>query len=240
MAHWLMKSEPESYGWDDLVRDGGTEWDGVRNNAARLHLKAMKPGDEAFFYHSMSDKAVVGIMRVTRGAEPDPKDAGLGQGPGRAGAAAARPVTLAEIKAEPRLAKMELIRQSRLSVAPVRDEEWKVIWRWPADRRAAARAAPFDIGPRRQLHAGLEPRHDLPDVRVGQAVAPRRHAGHLDPVLDDPEQFPRLPLVRGVEQVGRLRLQAADPCCAATADGAVAGDAVRFVGAEAGEDLRHR
>ena len=73
MAHWLMKSEPESYGWADLVRDGGTEWDGVRNNAARLHLKAMKPGDEAFFYHSMSDKAVVGIMRVTRGAEPDPK-----------------------------------------------------------------------------------------------------------------------------------------------------------------------
>src|SRR5437868_7706510 len=73
MARWLMKSEPESYGWTDLVRDGATEWDGVRNNAARLHLKAMKPGDEAFFYHSMSDKAVVGIMRVTRGAEPDPK-----------------------------------------------------------------------------------------------------------------------------------------------------------------------
>ena len=73
VAHWLMKSEPESYGWDDLVRDGGTEWDGVRNNAARLHLKAMKAGDEAFFYHSMSDKAVVGIMRVTHGAEPDPK-----------------------------------------------------------------------------------------------------------------------------------------------------------------------
>jgi len=60
VAHWLMKSEPESYGWSDLVRDGGTEWDGVRNNAARLHLKAMKQGDEAFFYHSMSDKAVVG------------------------------------------------------------------------------------------------------------------------------------------------------------------------------------
>src|SRR5438270_11067446 len=73
MARWLMKSEPESYGWDDLVRDGGTEWDGVRNNAARLHLKAMKKGDEAFFYHSMSDKAVVGIMRITRAAQPDPK-----------------------------------------------------------------------------------------------------------------------------------------------------------------------
>src|SRR6185503_3801897 len=73
MAHWLMKSEPHVYSWDDLVRDRGTEWDGVRNNAARLHLRAMKPGDEAFFYHSRSDKAVVGIMRVTRGAEPDPK-----------------------------------------------------------------------------------------------------------------------------------------------------------------------
>ena len=66
MAYWLMKSEPSSYSWDDLVRDGGTEWDGVRNNAARLHLKAMKAGDEAFLYHSMSDKAVVGVMRVTR------------------------------------------------------------------------------------------------------------------------------------------------------------------------------
>ena len=83
-----MKSEPESYGWDDLVRDGGTEWDGVRNNAARLHLKAMKAGDEAFFYHSMSDKAVVGIMRIARAAQPDPKDPELGLRPRRAGASA--------------------------------------------------------------------------------------------------------------------------------------------------------
>jgi len=118
MARWLMKSEPESYCWDDLVRDGGTEWDGVRNNAARLHLKAMKEGDEAFLYHSMSDKAVVGIMRITRGAEPDPKDANwvsVRVEPVRAFG----PVTLADIKAEARLAKMELIRQSRLSVVPV-------------------------------------------------------------------------------------------------------------------------
>ncbi len=126
MAHWLMKSEPESYSWSDLVRDGGTEWDGVRNNAARLHLKAMKKGDEAFFYHSMSDKAVVGIMRVAREAEPDPKDSdwvSVRVEPVRP----LHPVTLASIKAEPRLAKMELIRQSRLSVAPVRDEEWKIV-----------------------------------------------------------------------------------------------------------------
>ena len=73
MAKWLMKSEPASYGWADLERDGRTEWDGVRNNAARLHLKAMTAGDEAFLYHSMSDKAVVGIMRITRAAMPDPK-----------------------------------------------------------------------------------------------------------------------------------------------------------------------
>jgi predicted RNA-binding protein with PUA-like domain len=122
-----MKSEPESYGWDDLVRDGGTEWDGVRNNAARLHLKSMKKGDEAFFYHSMSDKAVVGIMRVTREAQPDPKNADWVSVRVEPVKPLARPVTLAEIKAEPRLAKMELIRQSRLSVAPVRDEEWKIV-----------------------------------------------------------------------------------------------------------------
>ena len=128
MAHWLMKSEPASYSWDDLVRDGGTEWDGVRNNAARLHLKAMKPGDEAFFYHSMSDKAVVGIMRVVRGPAPEataPDWVTVRVAPVRP----LGPVTLAEIKAEPALAGMELIRQSRLSVAPVRREEWHILLR---------------------------------------------------------------------------------------------------------------
>lgn len=127
MAHWLMKSEPESYGWPNLVLDGGTEWDGVRNNAARLHLKAMKVGDEAFFYHSMSDKAVVGIMRVTREAKPDPKDPNWVSVRVEPVRPLDRRVTLAEIKAEPRLAKMELIRQSRLSVAPVRDDEWQIV-----------------------------------------------------------------------------------------------------------------
>jgi len=127
MARWLMKSEPESYSWDDLVRDGSTEWDGVRNNAARLHLKAMQPGDEAFFYHSMSDKAVVGIMKVTRAAEPDPKAPDWVRVRVEPIRKLERPVTLADIKAEPSLAKMELIRQSRLSVAPVRDDEWAKI-----------------------------------------------------------------------------------------------------------------
>jgi predicted RNA-binding protein with PUA-like domain len=124
MARWLMKSEPESYGWADLVRDGGTEWDGVRNNAARLHLRAMKPGDEAFLYHSMSDKAVVGIMRIASDPRPDPKDAAWVSVRVEPVRALEQPVTLAQIKAEPSLAAMELIRQSRLSVAPVREEEW--------------------------------------------------------------------------------------------------------------------
>ena len=127
MARWLMKSEPESYGWADLVRDGSTEWDGVRNPTARLNLKAMKPGDEAFFYHSMSDKAVVGIMKIVRAAEPDPKAPEWVRVRVEPVRELERPVTLAEIKAEPRLAKMELIRQSRLSVAPVRDEEWELV-----------------------------------------------------------------------------------------------------------------
>jgi predicted RNA-binding protein with PUA-like domain len=127
MAKWLMKSEPEAYGWDDLVRDRATEWDGVRNPTARINLKAMKPGDEAFLYHSMSDKAVVGIMRITREAEPDPKAPDWVRVRVEPVRKLERPVTLAEIKAEPRLAKMELIRQSRLSVAPVRDEEWDVV-----------------------------------------------------------------------------------------------------------------
>ena len=127
MARWLMKSEPSSYSWSDLVRDGSTEWDGVRNNAARLHLKAMKRGDEAFFYHSMDERSVIGIMRVTREAAPDPKDPDWVSVRVEPVRALDRPVTLKEVKAEPRLAKMELIRQSRLSVAPVRDEEWAVV-----------------------------------------------------------------------------------------------------------------
>jgi len=126
MAHWLMKSEPGVYSWDDLNRDGSTEWDGVRNPTARIHLRAMKKGDEAFFYHSGDERQIVGIMRITREAQPEPKDANwvsvrvepvkpLG------------PVTLKAIKAEPSLSKMELVRLSRLSVSPVRDQEWMTI-----------------------------------------------------------------------------------------------------------------
>jgi predicted RNA-binding protein with PUA-like domain len=127
MARWLMKSEPSSYSWQDLVRDGSTEWDGVRNNAARLHLKAMKAGEEAFFYHSMDERAVIGIMRIVREAAPDPKNADWVSVKVEPVRALEHSVTLKDIKAEPRLAKMEFIRQSRLSVAPVRDEEWVVV-----------------------------------------------------------------------------------------------------------------
>jgi predicted RNA-binding protein with PUA-like domain len=134
MAHWLMKSEPGSYSWYDLVRDGATEWDGVRNPAARLHLKAMKAGEQAFFYHSGDERSLVGIMSISREARPDPKDpnwVSVAVEPVRAFG----PVTLKAIKAEPRLAGMELIRQSRLSVAPVRDEEWAAILEIAGDSR---------------------------------------------------------------------------------------------------------
>ena len=127
MAYWLMKSEPDVYSFDDLVRDGGTDWDGVRNNAARLNLRAMQPGDEAFFYHSNIDKAVVGIMRIAGAGKPDGDDGSWVKVPVEPVRKIKKPVTLAAIKAEPRLAEMELVRQSRLSVAKVRAEEWKIV-----------------------------------------------------------------------------------------------------------------
>ena len=133
MARWLMKSEPGTYSWDDLVRDGGTQWDGVRNFAARLHLRAMQSGDQAFFYHSGDERAVVGVMEVAGPGEPDGADGEWVKVPVKP-VKALQPVTLAAIKAEPALAKMELIRQSRLSVSPVRDEEWKKVLAMAGER----------------------------------------------------------------------------------------------------------
>ena len=129
MTYWLMKSEPHVYSWDDLVRDGRTDWDGVRNNAARLHLKAMKSGDEAFFYHSGEERRIVGVMRIAGEGEPDGEDGSWVKLPVEPVRALERPVTLKDIKSEPDLAKMELVRQSRLSVSPVREEEWAAILR---------------------------------------------------------------------------------------------------------------
>ena len=133
MAHWLMKSEPDVYSWADLVRDGATDWDGVRNNAARLHLRAMKPGDTAFFYHSGDERAVVGIMAIAGEGKPDGDDGAWVKIPVAPAEPLPRPVTLKEIKAEPALTTMELVRQSRLSVSPVREEEWALILKMAGD-----------------------------------------------------------------------------------------------------------
>lgn len=124
--YWLVKSEPDTYAWTDFVRDGKTAWTGVRNNAARLHLKAMRPGDHVLFYESMTTKAIVGTAEVTRAAFPDV----TAEEPGwiavelKAGAALAQPVTLATVKADSALAAMTLLRISRLSVQPVKRAEY--------------------------------------------------------------------------------------------------------------------
>jgi len=127
MAYWLLKSEPESYGWDDLVRDERTEWDGVRNAAAAGHLRAMRPGDSALLYHSGKVKAAVGIATISRAARADGDDGrwvSVEIAPDRP---LPRPVTLAAMKAEARLAALPMLRQSRLSVSPVGEAEWAVL-----------------------------------------------------------------------------------------------------------------
>jgi len=126
MRHWLIKSEPASYSWDDLVSDGETVWDGVRNHRAANNLRAMAEGDEAFFYHSVTDKAIVGIVRIAKAGLTDPKDsegkwAAVTVQPLRA---LEKPVTLKQIKADPSLAEIELVRLSRLSVAQISAKEW--------------------------------------------------------------------------------------------------------------------
>lgn len=126
---WLMKSEPEKYGWDQLVRDGETVWDGVRNHLASNNMRSMQVGDLAFLYHSVSGKEVVGIMQISRVGITDPTDpegkwASVMVKPVRA---LERPVTLAEIKADPALAGIELVRLSRLSVAAITPAEWDYI-----------------------------------------------------------------------------------------------------------------
>lgn len=128
---WLLKSEPDVYSYDDLVREGETDWTGVRNNAAALNLKTMREGDRALFYHSNIGKEVVALARISAPAFPDPTDP-TGRWVAvkvKPEASLARTVTLAEMKANPALAGFELIRQSRLSVVPVRDEEWAEILR---------------------------------------------------------------------------------------------------------------
>ena len=127
MAYWLMKSEPGSYAWADLVRDGKTEWDGIRNATARIHVKAMQAGDEGLFYESGDNKSALGIMRIARTWKPDGEDGAWASVAVEMVRPLKTPVTLKAMKAEPRLARLEMIRQSRLSVSPVRPEEWAVL-----------------------------------------------------------------------------------------------------------------
>jgi predicted RNA-binding protein with PUA-like domain len=129
VAHWLFKSEPFKYSWDQLVKDGRTHWNGVRNYQAANNLKAMKIGEHGFFYHSNEGLEIVGIAEIAKEYYPDPSDK-----TGRFGMVdikpvrpVAHPVTLQQIKAEPKLASFALVRQSRLSVVPVSDPEWTLL-----------------------------------------------------------------------------------------------------------------
>jgi len=129
MAYWLVKSEPGTWSWDEHVKRGADAWTGVRNHQAKAHLNAMRKGDRAFFYHSGDGKEIVGVSEVEREAYPDPTD--------ETGAfvcvdlkaveSVPRPVTLAAIKAAPKLAEMVLVKNSRLSVQPVTADEWKLV-----------------------------------------------------------------------------------------------------------------
>lgn len=129
MAHWLIKSEPEVYSWDQLNKDKHSRWDGIRNYAARLHLKSMKKGDEVFFYHSNKGTEIVGIAAVIKEAYPDPTsdDPAWFAVDIKPLKKLKNPVTLDQIKKEKKLAAMALVRISRLSVQPVSEEEWQIV-----------------------------------------------------------------------------------------------------------------
>ncbi len=127
--NWLFKEEPTHYGWDDFVKDGKTSWTGVKNPLAQKHLRQVKKGDRVFYYHTGDEKSVVGIARAVSDSYPDPKDksgklAAVDIAPAEK---LARPVTLAEIKADPSFRDFPLVRISRLSVMPVTETEWKRI-----------------------------------------------------------------------------------------------------------------
>lgn len=138
MAHWLIKSEPGSWSWADHVKAGIEPWDGVRNHQAANYMKTMKLGDQAFFYHSVNEKSVVGVVEVVAESYPDPTDES-----GKfvcvdfqAVSDVKEPVRLADIKTNPKLKDMALLRQSRLSVSPVRDDEWAEILRMAEGTKA--------------------------------------------------------------------------------------------------------
>tara|TARA_R110002111_G_scaffold53797_3_gene93358 strand:+ start:252 stop:674 length:423 start_codon:yes stop_codon:yes gene_type:complete len=132
MNYWLIKSEPGTWSWDDQMKapKKTTTWDGVRNYQANNNMKAMKKGDKAFFYHSVNEKRIVGVVKIVKEHEPDPTDK-TGRGFGMVSVQAVEPVktpvTLADIKAEAKLAEMVLVKNSRLSVQPVKAAEWKQV-----------------------------------------------------------------------------------------------------------------
>jgi len=130
-AYWLMKSDPEEWSWADQVKAKVAEWDGVRNHQAANNMKAMRVGDRAFFYHSGDEKRIMGVVEIARPYYPDPSDESgrFGMVDVRTVTGAKRPVTLAEIKAEPRLSHLALVRQSRLSVMPVDAQAWALLCR---------------------------------------------------------------------------------------------------------------
>jgi predicted RNA-binding protein with PUA-like domain len=127
MARWLVKSEPSTYSYDQLIKDGATVWDGVRNYAARNNLRAMKKNDEVFYYHSNEGTAIVGIAKVSREAFQDPttKEEAWLAVEIKPVKLLKKPVSLAEIKKDPKLKNMALVKNSRLSVQPVTEEEWE-------------------------------------------------------------------------------------------------------------------
>lgn len=127
MNYWLLKTEPDSYSWNDLIKDKKTVWDGVRNFQARSHMKKMEKGDSVFIYHTGDEKSIIGQAQVTKAAYPDPKDADwvvIELSPGKA---LKKPVSLAQIKSDKRLSGMVLVRASRLSVQPVKPSEYDLI-----------------------------------------------------------------------------------------------------------------
>lgn len=131
MQYWLFKSEPGAWSWDDQVKKGVEHWDGVRNYQACNNMKAMKTGDKAFFYHSVNEKQIVGVVEVVKEYYPDHTDASgrFGMVDVKALYPVETPVTLAEIKAEPDLSELALVRQSRLSVVPISAPQWKILCR---------------------------------------------------------------------------------------------------------------
>jgi predicted RNA-binding protein with PUA-like domain len=129
MAYWLFKSEPGAWSWDDQVKEGAAEWDGIRNYQADNNMKAMKIGDKAFFYHSIKEKQVVGVVEIVKEHYPDHTDpkGRFGMVDVKAVCPVKTPVTLEDVRNEPSLSELALIRQSRLSVMPVTAKEWKQI-----------------------------------------------------------------------------------------------------------------